>query len=132
MLCTKCKFINDSGALTCSNCGHNLLEEDELNEINSKAQEVKKEENDTIDSSEKEDVSNKKWSVVLILCILLGLIGFHRFYVGKGGTAILMLLTLGGFGIWTLVDLVIISLSEFTDEDGRKIKRSKSSIEEAA
>lgn len=132
MLCTKCNFINDSGALTCSNCGHNLLEEDELNEINSKAQEVKKEENDTIDSSEKEDVSNKKWSVVLILCILLGLIGFHRFYVGKGGTAILMLLTLGGFGIWTLVDLVIISLSEFTDEDGRKIKRSKSSIEEAA
>jgi hypothetical protein len=108
------------------------LEEDGLNEINSKAQEVKKEENDTIDSSKKEDVSNKKWSVVLILCILLGLIGFHRFYVGKGGTAILMLLTLGGFGIWTLVDLVIISLSEFTDEDGRKIKRSKSSIEEAA
>lgn len=132
MLCTKCNFINDSGALTCSNCGHNLLEKDGLNEINSKAQEVKKEENDTIDSSEKEDVSNKKWSVVLILCILLGLIGFHRFYVGKGGTAILMLLTLGGFGIWTLVDLVIISLSEFTDEDGRKIKRSKSSIEEAA
>ncbi|WP_017415133.1 TM2 domain-containing protein [Clostridium tunisiense] len=132
MLCTKCNFINDSGALTCSNCGHNLLEEDGLNEFNSKGQEVKKEENDTIDSSEKEDVSNKKWSVVLILCILLGLIGFHRFYVGKGGTAILMLLTLGGFGIWTLVDLVIISLSEFTDEDGRKIKRSKSSIEEAA
>lgn len=132
MLCTKCNFINDSGALTCSNCGHNLLEEDGLNEINSKAQEVKKEENDTIYSSEKENVSNKKWSVVLILCILLGLIGFHRFYVGKGGTAILMLLTLGGFGIWTLVDLVIISLSEFTDEDGRKIKRSKSSIEEAA
>lgn len=132
MLCTKCNFINDSGALTCSNCGHNLLEEDGLNEINSKAQEIKKEGNDTIDSSEKEDVSNKKWSVVLILCILLGLIGFHRFYVGKGGTAILMLLTLGGFGIWTLVDLVIISLSEFTDEDGRKIKRSKNSIEEAA
>lgn len=132
MLCTKCNFINDSGALTCSNCGHNLLEEDGPNEINSRAQEVKKEENDTVDSSEKEDVSNKKWSVVLILCILLGLIGFHRFYVGKGGTAILMLLTLGGFGIWTLVDLVIISLSEFTDEDGRKIKRSKSSIEEAA
>jgi len=132
MLCTKCNFINDSGALTCSNCGHNLLEEEGLNEINSKAQEVKKEENDTIDSSKKEDVSNKKWSVVLILCILLGLIGFHRFYVGKGGTAILMLLTLGGFGIWTLVDLVIIFLSEFTDEDGRKIKRSKNSIEEAA
>ncbi len=69
--------------------------------------------------------SEKSWGATLIFCIFLGLIGFHRFYVGKAGTAILMLFTLGGFGIWTLVDLIIIILNSFTDEEGRTIKRKK-------
>lgn len=132
MLCVKCNYINDSNARVCSNCGHNLLIEESFDEINSKDVNIQ----NIVTTSEcaqgDEAVSNKKWSVVLILCILLGLIGFHRFYVGKGGTAILMLLTFGGFGIWTLVDLVIIALNEFTDEDGRKIKRNKNSIAEVA
>lgn len=71
----------------------------------------------------KELVSEKSWIVTLIFCIFLGLIGFHRFYVGKGGTAILMLLTLGGFGIWTVVDLITIIIDSFTDDDGKIIKR---------
>lgn len=132
MLCVKCNYINDSNARVCSNCGHNLLVEDSFNEINSKDVKIKNIPAASQTVEETEEVSNKKWSIVLILCVLLGLIGFHRFYVGKGGTAILMLLTFGGFGIWTLVDLVIIALNEFTDEDGRKIKRNKNSIEEVA
>lgn len=68
-------------------------------------------------------VSEKSWIVTLVFCIFLGLIGFHRFYVGKGGTAILMLLTLGGFGIWTVVDLITIIIDSFTDDDGKIIKR---------
>ena len=71
----------------------------------------------------KELVSEKSWIVPLVFCIFLGLIGFHRFYVGKGGTAILMLLTLGGFGIWTVVDLITIIIDSFTDDDGKIIKR---------
>lgn len=71
----------------------------------------------------KELVSEKSWIVTLVFCIFLGLIGFHRFYVGKGGTAILMLLTLGGFGIWTVVDLITIIIDSFTDDDGKIIKR---------
>lgn len=71
----------------------------------------------------KELVSEKSWIVTLIFCIFLGLIGFHRFYVGKGGTAILMLVTLGGFGIWTVVDLITIIIDSFTDDDGKIIKR---------
>ena len=71
----------------------------------------------------KEIVSEKSWIVTLVFCIFLGLIGFHRFYVGKGGTAILMLLTLGGFGIWTVVDLITIIIDSFTDDDGKIIKR---------
>ena len=46
----------------------------------------------------------------------------HRFYVGKIGTGILMVLTIGGLGIWTLVDMIIIITGNFRDGDGRLIK----------
>lgn len=76
--------------------------------------------------SKNKDCSEKSWGVTLVFCILLGFIGFHRFYVGKAGTAILMLLTLGGFGIWIIVDLVSIIINSFTDEHGKIVKRKKS------
>ncbi len=79
---------------------------------------------------EEKSISDKSWSVTLLLCIFLGLIGFHRFYVGKAGTAIIMLLTLGGFGIWTLVDLIRIIINNFEDEDDRVIKRKANITEE--
>jgi TM2 domain-containing membrane protein YozV len=37
-----------------------------------------------------------------------GMFGFHRFYLGRPGTAILMLFTLGGFGLWAFIDLFLI------------------------
>lgn len=48
------------------------------------------------------------WLTTLLLCIVVGGLGGHRFYVGKIGTGIIQLLTLGGCGIWSLVDLIMI------------------------
>ena len=68
--------------------------------------------------------SDKNWLARLLLCLFLGGIGVHRFYVGKVGTGILQLITLGGCGIWTLIDLIMIITGSFTDKDGNKITNS--------
>jgi hypothetical protein len=69
--------------------------------------------------------SPKSAVITLLLCLFLGALGAHRFYVGKVKTGILMLLTLGGFGIWTLVDLVLIVCSDFKDSEGRVLIYAK-------
>jgi len=61
--------------------------------------------------------------VALLFCILLGVFGVHRFYVGKIGTGILMLVTLGGLGIWTMIDLILIAVGSFRDKEGRRVFR---------
>ena len=68
--------------------------------------------------------SDKGFVPTLLLCFFLGSLGVHRFYVGKVGTGIVMLLTLGGLGIWTLIDFVIIATGNFKDKNGLKIKSS--------
>lgn len=68
--------------------------------------------------------SDKGFVPTLLLCLLLGFLGAHRFYVGKIGTGILMLVTFGGLGIWNLVDLIIIAVGNFTDKNGLPIKAS--------
>ena len=67
-------------------------------------------------------VSPKGFVPTLVLCFLLGSLGVHRFYVGKIGTGIFMLLTFGGLGIWTLIDLIRIAIGNFEDSDGLPIK----------
>lgn len=65
--------------------------------------------------------AGKDWLVTLLLAIFLGNLGVHRFYVGKIGTGILMLLTIGACGIWTLVDIIMIATSSFTDANGQPL-----------
>ena len=56
-----------------------------------------------------------------ILAWLIGYLGIHRFMVGKIGSGVAMLLTLGGLGVWWLVDLVMLALGNFKDKEGRPI-----------
>ena len=58
-----------------------------------------------------------------LLCFFLGGFGAHRFYVGKVGTALLMILTFGGLGIWTLIDFIMILTGGFKDKEGRDLQR---------
>ncbi|SVC64538.1 uncharacterized protein METZ01_LOCUS317392 [marine metagenome] len=71
---------------------------------------------------ESEELSDKEFLPALILCLFIGILGIHRFYAGKVGTGILMILTLGGLGIWVLVDFIMICFGSFRDIDGRIIK----------
>jgi TM2 domain-containing membrane protein YozV len=66
-------------------------------------------------------LDERKVLPVFLLAFLLGPFGVHRFYVGKIGTGLLQLVTLGGLGIWVLVDLVMIITGHFTDKDGNPI-----------
>ena len=57
-----------------------------------------------------------------LLCFFLGWFGAHRFYVGKVGTGILMICTFGGFfGLWVLIDMIMILVGAFTDKQGNKL-----------
>ena len=68
--------------------------------------------------------STTDWLTLFLLTFFVGVLGVHRFYVGKIGTGFLMLLTLGGLGVWFLVDLILVVTGQFTNKDGQKIPRT--------
>ena len=104
MFCPKCGSDNDTGSNFCKTCGINLL----FNWTNTDVQ----------------TISERNWLVTLLLCVFLGAFGVHRFYVGKIGTGILMILTFGGFGIWMLFDVIMIATNSFTDVNGLKLNKN--------
>jgi TM2 domain-containing membrane protein YozV len=65
------------------------------------------------------DVSRRSRAIALILTLLLGLAGAHRFYVGRPATALAMLLSVGGLGIWWLIDIVLVASGQLKDNEGK-------------
>jgi hypothetical protein len=60
----------------------------------------------------------KTWIAALLLCIFLGGIGIHRFYLGYTWQGVVQLLTLGGCGVWALIDLIRIITRDLKPKDG--------------
>jgi hypothetical protein len=67
--------------------------------------------------------TDNTWLITLLLCLFVGFLGIHRFYVGKSGTGFLQIITFGGFGLWVLIDLIMIVMGKFTDKEGNFISR---------
>lgn len=99
MYCKKCGAAIDDDSVACPKCGS-------LMGVNGGAQ---------------SGASEKSRLVAFLFCFFLGGLGAHRFYVGKTGTAIAMLFTLGGLGIWTFIDWIMILAGKFTDKEGRTL-----------
>ena len=68
------------------------------------------------------NVSEKSRLAVTLLAWFLGQLGIHRFYLEKYGTAILMVLTLGGLGIWAIIDFIFAVTGNMRDKEGKLIK----------
>ena len=67
--------------------------------------------------------SDKDFVPAALLCYFLGVLGIHRFYLGKFFTGLLMLFTFGGMGIWTMVDMVTLITGSFRDTNGLPLNR---------
>lgn len=68
--------------------------------------------------------SDKTFGTTLILAILLGGLGVHRFYTGHTGIGIIQIITVGGCGIWTIIDIISIATGKFVDSDGKPLKKN--------
>ena len=67
--------------------------------------------------------SDKEWMTALLLSIFLGHFGIDRFYLGYTTLGIVKLLTFGGCGVWTLIDIILIAMNNMPYADGRPLKK---------
>jgi hypothetical protein len=104
MFCSNCGAQIDDKAVVCVKCGAPTPNFRAMSSVN-------------------EDVEGYDWLTTLLLCLFLGALGVHNFYTKKTGIAIIQLLTLGGCGIWALVDLIMIVTGSYRDGQGRPLVR---------
>jgi ribosomal protein L40E len=66
---------------------------------------------------------DKEWLVTLLLSVLLGSFGVDRFYLGYTALGIVKLITLGGCGIWWLIDVILIAMNKLPDAKGHPLRQ---------
>lgn len=71
---------------------------------------------------ENSEISKKSRLTTALLAFFFGVVGAHRFYIGKIWTGLLMIFTLGGLGIWALIDFIRAASGTMRDKDGKLIK----------
>jgi hypothetical protein len=67
--------------------------------------------------------SDRDWLVALLLSIFLGGLGVDRFYLGHIGLGVVKLITFGGCGIWSLIDIILIAVGSLKDSEDLPLKR---------
>ena len=67
--------------------------------------------------------SDKDWLTTLLISFFVGVLGIDRFYLGYTGLGIIKLVTLGGCGVWALIDVILIVMGNMTDAQGRPLRR---------
>lgn len=97
MFCSRCGKELTGNPVFCVSCGARLVENG--------------------------NISPKSRLATSLLAWYLGFLGVHRFYLGKIGTGILMLLTFGGLGIWAIIDFIVAVTGNMKDKDGRLIRK---------
>ncbi len=73
-------------------------------------------------TSKKPKTQKRKFLTALLLSIFVGALGVDRFYMGLVGTGILKLITLGGLGIWWVIDLILIATNSLKDKQGNYLQ----------
>lgn len=95
--CYNCKAETAPNANICMKCGVSLKSENLI------------------------EGEGKDWLTTLLLCFFLGVFGIHRFYTGHTAIGVVQLLTLGGCGIWALIDFIMIIVGSFRDAKGNML-----------
>lgn len=108
VMCVSCGVPPKSGKKFCQNCG---AETNQTAEICTKC-------GVRLATGAKE---GKDWLTTLLLAIFLGGFGVARFYTGHTGIGLVQLFTLGGCGIWTIIDIIMIATGSFKDKNGNPL-----------
>lgn len=122
MKCSNCGAPVDQESRFCSYCGESV---ERAAETAKDHQEIHIHYHQETKYASKETFSSKSRVTALVLCLLLGVLGAHKFYLGKFWVGVVYIFTYGLFGIGWLIDLVTLIAGNPTDKKGYRLMWSK-------